>query len=268
VPVALIIAGSGPVDRNGNGPGLQSDTYKLLAQALAARGVANIRYDKRGVGASAFSRAHESSLRFEMYINDAAGWQKQLRADKRFSKIVVAGHSEGSLIGMISSQHAPADAFASLEGAGRPAAAVLLEQLKARLQPEVFQQAVPIVAALQAGRTVPVQQSWAQELQMLFRASVQPYLISWFKYDPAKEIAKLQVPVTIVQGTADVQVSMTDANALKAALPAAHMVVVNGMNHILRYAPDTSSMQAVLAGYQNASLPIDSHVVDALASMK
>jgi hypothetical protein len=69
-----------------------------------------------------------------------------------------------------------------------------------------------------------------------------------------------------VQGTADVQVTMTDAKALKAASPKAELVVVNGMNHMLRDYSDTSSMQAVLKGYENAKLPIDPKVVKAITT--
>jgi fermentation-respiration switch protein FrsA (DUF1100 family) len=95
---------------------------------------------------------------------------------------------------------------------------------------------------------------------------VQPYLISWFKYDPALEIAKLRMPVTIIQGTADVQVTMADAQALHNAAPSSKLVVVNGMNHVLKYAPDTSSQAAILKGYENPSLPVDPRVVDAVAA--
>ncbi|HKE36190.1 MAG TPA: hypothetical protein VKB39_02070, partial [Candidatus Baltobacteraceae bacterium] len=89
------------------------------------------------------------------------------------------------------------------------------------------------------------------ELAGLFRPSVQPFVISYMKYDPAKEIAKLSLPVTIVQGTADEQVTMDDANALKAADPSAKLVVIAGMNHLLKRPPDQA---------------IDPHVVDAVAS--
>ncbi|MBV8196745.1 MAG: hypothetical protein JO263_01300 [Candidatus Eremiobacteraeota bacterium] len=99
---------------------------------------------------------------------------------------------------------------------------------------------------------------------MLFRPSVQPYLISWFRFNPAAEIAKLRIPTTIVQGTADVQVTMQDARALKVAAPSARLVVVDGMNHVLKYAPDTLSQAAILAGYENGGLPIDPSVVDAV----
>jgi uncharacterized protein len=262
-PVVLIVAGSGPTDRDGNAGLLRPDSYKLLATALAARGIASVRYDKRGIGASASAATSEKDLRFETYVEDAAAWLSLLHADARFFTVGLVGHSEGSLVGMLAVQRAPADAFVSLEGAGRPAPVVLREQLKAQLPEELNAQADAIIAQLQQGHTVA---NTPAELAALFRPSVQPYLISWFKYDPAVEISKLRVPVTIVQGTADLQVTMADADALKAGDPAARLVVVTGMNHVFKYAPDTTSQSAVVKGYEDASLPVDPHVVDAVAS--
>jgi pimeloyl-ACP methyl ester carboxylesterase len=263
VPVVLIIAASGPTDRNGNQGMIQANTYKLLAQALAKRGIASLRYDKRGVGESVMAAGSEQDLRFQTYANDAAAWLDQLHADKRFSRSIIAGHSEGSLLGMLAAQQAPASAFVSLEGAGRPAAVVLREQLKPKLPADLYAQSELIIGKLLEGRTVA---NVPQQLAALFRPSVQPYLISWFKVDPAAEIAKLAIPVTIVQGTADVQVSIADADALAKANPKAKLVVVQGMNHMLKYAPDTSSQQAILKGYEDPSLPIVPKAVDAVAA--
>jgi pimeloyl-ACP methyl ester carboxylesterase len=262
-PAVLIIAGSGPTDRNGNSGYLQTNTYALLAGALAARGMATVRYDKRGVAASAAAAPSEEDLRFDMYADDAAAWLRMLAADKRFSKIVVAGHSEGSLLGMLAVQDALAGAYVSLEGAGRPASAILRDQLKPRLPAALYAQADAILTQLSQGHTVP---NPPAELASLFRPSVQPYLISWFTYDPAVEMAKLKIPATIVQGTADVQITLADANILKQADPSASLVVVQGMNHVLKYAPDTSSEAAVLKGYTDSSLPIEPQVVEAIAA--
>jgi pimeloyl-ACP methyl ester carboxylesterase len=262
-PAVLIIAGSGPTDRNGNSlPTVDGDTYKLLAQDLAKRGIASLRYDKRGVGASAGAMVAESDLRFGTYVDDAVGWLRLLDGDKRFHGVTVAGHSEGSLIGMMAVQKAQSHAFVSLEGAGRPAPAVLREQLKPKLPPELYAKSDAIITQLQEGHTVA---DTPPELAALFRPSVQPYLISWFAVDPAAEIAKVTVPITIVQGTADIQVTLVDADALKKAAPAATLVVIPGMNHLLKYAPDTSSMTAVLKGYQNPALPVDPQAVQAVA---
>ena len=262
-PVVLIIAGSGPTDRNGNSGAVQANTYALLAAALVARGVATVRYDKRGIAASAAAGPSEDDLRFDMYVDDAAAWLHMLAADKRFSKIVVAGHSEGSLLGMLAVQRAPASAYVSLEGAGRRAPAILREQLKPKLPAALYAQADAALTQLSQGHTVP---NPPPELASLFRPSVQPYLISWFKYDPAVEMARLKIPATIVQGTADVQVTLVDANILKQADPSASLVIVQGMNHMLKYAPDTSSQAAILKGYTDSLLPIEPHVVEAIVA--
>lgn len=261
-PVVLIVAGSGPVDRNGNaGTALRTNAYEQLAAALAQRGVASVRYDKRGVGASAAAATSEKDVRIDTYANDVVAWMQQLNADKRFSRIVVAGHSEGSLLGILALQQAKAYAFVSLEGAGRPAGVVLDEQLKRNLPAELDKEAEAVVAQLEQGKTVA---DPPPELAALFRPSVQPFVISYMKYDPAKEISKLALPVTIVQGTADVQVTMEDADGLKRGAPSAKLVVVQGMNHVLKHAPDTSSQVAIVAGYDDPSLPIEPQVVDAV----
>ncbi|HEY1884055.1 MAG TPA: alpha/beta hydrolase [Candidatus Cybelea sp.] len=263
-PVVLIVAGSGPTDRSGNSSmGIAPETYRLLAGDLAQRGVASVRYDKRGIGASASAMTQESDLRFDTYVDDAVAWLKLLAGDARFSRVAVAGHSEGSLIGMIAVRKAPAAAFVSLEGAGRPAAAVLREQLKGRASPQEYATADAIITQLQQGHMVA---NTPAAFASLFRSSVQPYLVSWFKYDPAVEIGKIQIPATIVQGTADVQVGMVDADALKKGDPTAALIVINGMNHVLKYAPDTSSETAIAAGYQNGSLPVDLQAVEAVYS--
>ncbi len=130
VPVAFIIAGSGPTDRNGNSPAIPgaNNSLKMLADGLAARGIASVRYDKRGIAASRAAMSGEEDLRFNHFIEDAVAWVKQLRADKRFSTVTSIGHSEGSLIGMIAAREAGADAYVSLEGTGRKAADILIIQ--------------------------------------------------------------------------------------------------------------------------------------------
>jgi pimeloyl-ACP methyl ester carboxylesterase len=260
-PVVLIVAGSGPTDRDGNVGTIHTNAYTLLATALAAQGIASVRYDKRGVGASQAAAPSERDLRFTNYVDDAVAWLRLLRTDRRFTKIVIAGHSEGSLVGMLALQQVPADGFVSLEGAGRPAPVVLREQLKRNLPPELDAQSEAIIAQLQQGHTVA---NTSPDLAVLFRPSVQPYLISWFPIDPAAEIAKLHIPITIVQGTADIQVTMDDAHALARGNPSAKLVVVDGMNHVLKHAPDTSSQTAILEGYVKPSLGLEPEAIDAV----
>ena len=131
-PVVLIIAGSGPTDRNGNSRGLPGKNNSLqdLAQALCDSGIASLRYDKRGVGASAAGVHSDADVTFDTEVSDAARWIPRLRADHRFSTITVIGHSEGSLIGMLAARTGGADGFVSIAGAGRPAADVIRGQVR------------------------------------------------------------------------------------------------------------------------------------------
>lgn len=262
-PVALIIAGSGPTDRDGNDVqlGLNTDCYKLLAEALAQHGIASLRYDKRGAGEDTLMALPENKLRFDDYIADAVAWGKQLRADRRFSTLTIIGHSEGSLIGMLAAREIPADGYVSLAGAGEPIQNVLLTQLKPKLPPDLYQESETIVHSLEHGKTVTAVPA---SLNMLFRPSVQPYLISWFKYDPAKAIAELKIPVLIVQGERDLQVSMSDAEHLAKADPAAKLVLIPDMNHVLKDVGP--SVEANAASYHNPDLPLDSTLTAAIRS--
>lgn len=232
LPLALIIAGSGPTDRDGNNPYMKNNSLKMLAEGLAKNGIASLRYDKRGIASSTKAGLKEEDLRFENYVQDAEEWVNLLKKDKRFKEVIVIGHSEGSLIGMIAAKKAGADKYVSIAGAGMPAGDVIREQLKS--QPAVVTDAAfPILDSLEQGKTV---KEVPQMLASLFRPSIQPYIISWFKYDPRKEIAKLEIPVLIVQGTTDIQVSLKDAENLKKANSKAELKVIEGMNHIFKEA--------------------------------
>ena len=137
MPVVLLLSGSGPTDRNGNSPMLpgKNNSLQMLAEGLASNGIASLRYDKRGVGESAKAMMAEADLRFETYVDDAVAWCEQLRKDKRFSAVIIAGHSEGSLIGMLAAKRCNAAGFISIAGAGRAAADILRTQLAGKLPP-------------------------------------------------------------------------------------------------------------------------------------
>jgi pimeloyl-ACP methyl ester carboxylesterase len=263
VPLVVFIAGSGPTDRDGNSrllPG-QNNSTAMLAEALAAKGIASLRYDKRGIGESAKAMVIESELRFDTYAEDAALWVRKLRADARFSTITIAGHSEGSLLGMLAAQRAPVDGFVSIAGAGQPADRVLREQLGSRLPPDLLAEANKTLDALVAGHTV---ETFPPQLVSLFRPSVQPYLISWFRVDPQKEIAALRIPVLIAQGTFDAQVSPADAALLAKAQPHAKLVSIEGMNHVLKKVAKDQAVQQ--ASYGDPSLPVAPELIEAIAA--
>ncbi|MGZ5253213.1 MAG: alpha/beta hydrolase, partial [Flavitalea sp.] len=207
-PVVLLIAGSGPTDRNGNNPMMKNDALKQIAYALAEEGIAAVRYDKRGIGASRAAGKSEIDLRFENYIVDAEAWIDLLKKMNRFTSISVAGHSEGSLIGMVAAKKA--NKFVSIAGAGRSIDVVIKEQL-INQPPQVKEHAYGILDTLKMGLNPTTVNPLVFSL---FRPSIQPYMISWIKYDPAKEIdslRQLNIPVLIIQGTRDIQVSVNDA---------------------------------------------------------
>jgi uncharacterized protein len=260
-PVVLIIAGSGPTDRNGNNPlGGQNNSLKLLAEGLAGHSIASIRYDKRGIGESSAAGPEEVDLRFDTYVEDAALWIQQLQGDSRFSSVTVIGHSEGSLIGMLATQKTGADAFVSIAGPAQTASQVLRDQLRPRLPDALWQQNEQILAALEQGNLVT---SVPPELKTLYRLSIQPYLISWFRYTPAQEIRRLTAPVLIVQGTTDIQVPVSEAQALKMAKPDAELRIIEGMNHVLKAVPLDPEQQN--ASYSDPMLPVVPELVEGVS---
>jgi alpha/beta superfamily hydrolase len=180
MPVVLIIAGSGPVDRNGNTRGMESNVYHMLADSLYRHGIASLRYDKRGIGQSAAAMRSESDLTFGDMIGDAIGWIRLLKTDGRFSRVIVLGHSEGSLVGMVAAKEANADAYISVSGAGDRIDKIIETQLRARA-PQLAEKATLLLDSLDKGYKV---QEPGGNLNGLFRASIQPYMISWIRYDP------------------------------------------------------------------------------------
>jgi uncharacterized protein len=258
IPVVLIIAGSGPTDRNGNNPMMTNNSLKMLAIGLKKSGIASLRFDKRGVGESKNSGLQESDLRFEHYVKDVEQWIKLLKENVRFSDVIVLGHSEGSLIGMIASQKKEVKKFISVAGVGSPAGDILRQQLKA--QPQfVLNQSLPIIEKLENGE---IEENVPQMLYSLFRPSVQPYIISWFKYDPQKEIAELDKPVLIIQGTTDIQVSVSDADKLALANNKSQKQIIEGMNHILKEAK--ADRQKNIETYSIPDLPLKKGLIEVI----
>lgn len=258
IPVALIIAGSGPTDRDGNNSMMKNNSLKILASELSKNGIATLRYDKRGVAESKSAGKNEAEFRFDDLVNDAKEWIQLLKQDKRFSKVIIIGHSEGSLIGMLAGTNA--DQYISIAGTGQSADKILKEQLSA--QPKEIQDlSFPMIDSLKNGKTVD---NVPPMLYSLFRPSVQPYIISWFKYDPQNEIKKLSIPILILQGTNDIQVSVEDAKRLSNANQKAELVLINDMNHILRIIE--GDIQANIATYSKGDLPIASELVKSITT--
>lgn len=261
----LIFSGSGPTDRDGNSRSLpgRNDCLRMLANALARGGIASLRFDKRGVGASVATP--EQELRLETYVKDGQHWLERLADMGPFRRISIVGHSEGALIGALVAARVPVAGYVSLEGAGRTAQETLLRQLRSQLSGPLMEAIEEVVASLAAGRTVdPLPDVVATHpvVSAVFRTSVQPYLASWFRYDPAAVLADLDTPVLIVQGQHDLQVGIDDADRLVAASPRARLLLVEGMNHVLKEVPDDRA--ANVAAYGRPDLGLAPRLVPGL----
>ena len=261
VPVLLLIAGSGPTDRDGNNAlGVSSASYKLLADSLKKLGIACVRYDKRGVGESAAAANSETEMTFDDIVKDAAGFVAMLANDQRFSGVIVAGHSEGSLVGMIAAAKGGAMKYISIAGIADPADKVVKVQL-ASMSPTAVKNAAVIMDSLKKGYDV---KNIPHELDMLFRPSIQPYMRSWLKYDPQVELKKLKIPVLILQGDNDLQVATANAQQLKKALPSAKLLLFKDMTHTLKNAAHNTEEN--MATYKNAEQSLTPGLAAAIAT--
>lgn len=264
-PVVLIIPGSGPTDRDGNNPlGVLAAPYRLLAEGLAKRGISSVRIDKRGMFGSKAALADANKVTIADYARDVHSWAKRIRAETGSGCVWLLGHSEGSLVALTAGQDIKdICGIISVSGAGRKLGPVLREQLKANpANAPVLDAAFAALDSLEQGKPVDMA-ALPAPLQPLFKAAVQPYLIDLLTRDPARLAKSLKLPLLIVQGDKDLQVTVEDAKVLAAAQPKAKIVILSGVNHMLKV-PAGEGRAANLATYADPSLPIAPAVVEAI----
>lgn len=259
-PVVLIIAGSGPTDRDGNNPmSGKNNSLRMLAEGLAQYNINSLRFDKRGIGKSIGALQREQSLVFEQNSADAAVWIQWLH-EKGFKRIYLAGHSEGSLVALQAAQTIPVSGLISLAGAGRPIQDILREQLSNTPEP-IRSQAYAYIDSLSQGKKIPEP---SLSLFSLFRPAIQDYLISWMKLDPAALLARLYCPILIVQGERDLQVKVADAYRLAEANPAAELLILSTMNHLFK-SVRSDDLQENLNTYKDPNLPVLPELIQRMA---
>ena len=256
-PLAILIAGSGPTDRDGNQAQFKNNSLKYLAEGLAQRGIAVFRYDKRVIAQIKNGTAQEEKMTFEDEVKDALLVVDYFK--KKYKNITLVGHSEGALIGLLVAQKGVISKFVSLAGAGSSSATLIEEQI-AKNAPQLKEESQKVINQLRKGELV---ENLSSYLASVFRKSVQPYLISWFKYEPTQEIAKLSIPILIVQGTNDLQVESKQAQLLKEAQPKAQLLLIEGMNHVLK---KVKTMEENQQSYLNPDLPVPTELVEGIAS--
>jgi uncharacterized protein len=247
--LTILIAGSGPTDRDGNQATIKNNSLKFLAEGIVNPKNDVFTFDKRIFAQMASGKLDEKNLLFTDMITDVQDIIAYFKVNYKYKKIIIAGHSEGSLIGMIAA-NGNADAFISIAGSGRPMDIIVEEQI-AKQAPTMVDEIHKNFEILRTGKTFENKNAL---LNVLFRESVQPYLISWMKYNPQDEIKKLKIPTLIVNGTKDVQVGVIDAELLKKAKPNAKLEIITNMNHILKEIKGDNSEN--IESYSNPNLPV------------
>jgi pimeloyl-ACP methyl ester carboxylesterase len=257
-PVALLIAGSGSTDRDGNGPQIKPATLKKLAEQLLARNIATLRYDKRGAGGWKAEFGRPEDFRFKDYVDDAVLLVNFLRGGGKFSRVVLVGHSEGGLVAILAARRVPVDRLVLLATAARRQGDLLKAQLEKQLKPEIFAATAKAIDAIMAGQIVdPLPPG------LVIPPAMQPGIASAFTEDPIDPLRKLETPTLIVGGGRDHQVARLDFVALAAAAPTAKTLWLADMNHVLN---DVSDEADDLAAYSQSERPLDGVLIDQVAS--
>ncbi|NNK69416.1 MAG: alpha/beta hydrolase [Flavobacteriaceae bacterium] len=224
--LAIIIGGSGPTDRNGNQNFMQNNAIKKLAETLSSNGIASFRYDKRIVKQIRRGKV-DGSIMFDDFVSDAVSALKYFKKSGSFDDIVLIGHGQGSLVGILASKSG-VDGFVSIAGSGKSIDQVILEQVE-KTAPMFTEDTKKVLETLKKGE---ITYDYPEALESIFSEDLQPFMANWMKYIPEKEIAELQIPMLIINGTKDLQVSTEEATNLSSAAKNSELLLIDKMNHI------------------------------------
>ena len=256
--LAIIIAGSGPTDRDGNQNFMKSNSLKKLAQALTRNGIATFRYDKRTVKQIKQNKIDKNTM-FDDFITDAIAVLDYFKNQGTFKDITIIGHSQGSLIGMVAAQQG-ADKFVSLAGAGQTIDEIITFQV-GKSAPGLVESTKKTFDVLKTGETTT---DFNPMLASIFNVELQPFIISWMAYNPQDELKKLHIPVLLINGTKDLQVTVDEANLLKEAYPDATLKIIENMNHIM-FVIKGDEMENIKS-YNESSREISLEVVNSITN--
>jgi len=228
VPGVVLVSGSGPTDRNGNNTLVPEriDLLKQIAELLAEAGIASLRYDKRGIGASTQKPQGsiaelERFFSWDNFVGDVVAAQAELVKHDEIKSYATAllGHSEGGLLVLAAAPtitRNPPHGMVLLATPGRKLADILRAQIE-RGAPSLLAPAVRAIKAIEATGHVP--SDLPRELEALFPPYAGPFLQRLLAFDPAQALAASRLPCLLLQGAADRQVvPMEDIQPLIDAL--------------------------------------------------
>jgi alpha-beta hydrolase superfamily lysophospholipase len=257
-PMALLIAGSGSTDHDGNGPKAKPATLKKLSDALVAHGIATLRYDKRGASGWKPEFGRPEDFRFKDFVDDAASLVAYLREGGKFSRLVLVGHSEGGLVAILTARRVPIDRLVLLATAARKQGELVKAQLEKKLPPDMLAPIAKAIDAIVAGEIVD-----PPPPGLAIPPPMQAGIASAFQEDPIDPLKKIDAPTLIVNGGRDSQLARIDYLALSAASPAAKTLWLADMNHVLN---DVTDEADDLAAYNQPKRPLDPALIDTLAA--
>jgi pimeloyl-ACP methyl ester carboxylesterase len=285
-PAIIMVAGSGPTDRNWNTPLLagSNGSAALLAQVLADNGFLVLRYDKRASGPDAQANAARLAGRISMqsHVDELAGGVRLLaaRPDVDAGRLFALSNSEGAIhVLNYQAQQAPAFAGLMLTAApARPAGELAHAQLAAQLQavPGGAEQLAAYdraMAAFVAGRPLQIEPTLLEGLRNLIlsitQPANQPFAREFWITDPLALLSAVTVPVLILIGKKDIQVDWQTDGPLFEALAQAHpniqVVYAPDANHVLKHEPgdrETLTAAGAAAGYNAEGTQLDREAVE------
>jgi hypothetical protein len=257
VPLIIIVGDQGAIDRNGNEPRTRSNAYHQLADSLLSKGIATYRYDKRIFTQMKKRKSSEETL-FSDYIIDAKEVVSYFKNDKRFSKIYIAGHGQGSLVGMLA-VNGHIDGFISLNGAGQSIDALIVQQIS-KQQPGLDKVAAETFERVKNSKKPVV--AIERDLYAIIGPQMQPFMKSWMQYDPAVEIKKLQIPILLINGSKNRMSNFYETQLLKESAPAAQLEIIEDMNHVLKIVGDDEIEASKSKTFPN--FPLSSRLVEVI----
>lgn len=259
----VIVPGSGPTDRDGNGPnGLNSNSYLYLARAFAEMGLSSLRIDKRGMFGSHQAINDANDVVLQDYASDVQRWCRHLLHEYDITHIVLAGHSEGGLVALKAAADCPGlQGLMLMATPGRPAKDMLLAQLvqNAGLGKADTDSVADFLEALKRDGNADTHML-PRGVQDLFPPAIHGYLVDLLNADPVSLADRLDCPVLVMQGLEDIQVTEEDAGILYHAISGAKIVLCPNATHMMKAAvPD-----APLATYCDPALALDPAWVEGL----